>query len=107
MENNIKDNWEKVKKYIKEEFNLSPEIHSILFLIGIQELNYGFQQLDKDTKVKVINFASIFVLKFLEEKDREKLKKNFQELDKTDKTEYEEELYKLAIVRYFKDINVI
>ncbi len=107
MENKIKENWEKVKKYIKEEFNLNPEIHSILFLIGIQELNYGFKQLDKDTKVKVINFASIFVLKYLEEKDREKIKQNFHNLSKTDETDYEEELYKLAIVRYFKDINVI
>ncbi|MFO8235128.1 MAG: hypothetical protein R6U04_06980 [Bacteroidales bacterium] len=100
--------WEQIENYIQNEFNVLPEVHNILFLIGIQELGYGFQKLDKDTKVKVINFASIFVLKYINDKDIAHIKNNFPDrYEKDYETKYEEEIYKLAIIRYFREKNIL
>ena len=37
-------------------------------------MEYGFSELDQDTKTKVINFASIYILNYLTEEDQNNLR---------------------------------
>lgn len=106
MEEENNTYWQKIKQFFRDEFQLEPEIHNILFMIGVQELGYGFQQLDKDTKTKVINFASIFLLNFIKEEDRKNVKQKVSEglLSEEDS---EDEIYKAAIINYFKEKKII
>ena len=91
---------------IQQEFNLEPEIINFLFLIGVQELEYGFSELDQDTKTKVINFASMYILNYLEDEDQNNLKKHAETQDLKE-DEIEEILYKRAIINYFKEKDLI
>ena len=106
MENDQEKYWSKLEYYFQEAFHLEPEIHNMLFMIGVQELGYGFQQLDKDTKTKVINFASMFILKYIDENDR-KLIEETVERKALGERETEEEVYKLAIINYFREKEII
>lgn len=99
------NNWEKVENFIKDTFHVEPQIYNILFLIGVQELNYAFEKLDQNTKTKVLNFASMYVLKFVSETEKNKLKETYNQLEKVD--ELEEQIYKKAITNYFKYKGII
>ena len=98
--------WQQIKQFFRDEFQLEPEIHNILFMIGVQELGYGFQPLDKDTKTKVINFASIFLLNFIKEEDRKNVKQRVSEGSLSEE-DSEDEIYKTAITNYFKKKKII
>ena len=106
MEKNESSYWQKIEEFFKKEFNLNPEIHNMLFMIGVRELGYGFQQLDQATKTKVINFASMFILKYVTESDRERVRKNVLK-GLTEEENSEEEIYKSAIINYFKEEAII
>lgn len=106
MEKETEKYWEKIAIFFKDEFHMEPEIHNILFMIGVQELGYGFQQLDKDTKTKVINFATIFISKYIEEQDRQHVKDQIEKgIIRPEDTE--DEIYRLAILKYFKEKEII
>ncbi len=94
--------WNSIQKYIQSQFNLNPDVYNILFLIGVQELGYGFQQLDQTTKTKVINFATMYIMNYLEEKDKKALKNQGYEDEY-----YEEEIYKTGIINYFKSKKIL
>lgn len=96
------NNWKLIQKYIKNQFNIPPNVHNILFLIGIQELGYGFQHLDQAEKTKVINFASIYIMNFIDKKEKSYLKNQASEKDN-----YEEEIYKKGIINYFKTKKIL
>ena len=98
--------WIKISRFIQKEFNLNPEIINFLFLIGVQEMEYGFSELDQDTKTKVINFASIYILNYLTEEDQNNLREKTATSD-LNEDELEEMLYKRAIINYFKDKDLI
>jgi hypothetical protein len=106
MQSNDISDWNKIKKLIKKDFYLEPLVHNILFIIGIQELNYGFEQLDSDTKTKVINFASMYILKFLNEEDRKKVRDKVNN-GTIKEEESEDEIYKQAIINYFESKEII
>lgn len=94
--------WNSIQKYIQSQFNLNPDVYNILFLIGVQELGYGFQQLDQTTKTKVINFATMYIMNYIEEKDKKALKNQGYEDEY-----YEEEIYKTGIINYFKSKKIL
>jgi len=98
----MEKDWKAIQNYIQSQFNLKPDVYNILFLIGVQELGYGFQQLDQTAKTKVINFASMYIMNYLDENDKEKLKHHGAEYE-----HYEEEIYKTAIINYFKSKKIL
>ena len=101
MNDNDRD-WEFIEKYIQNQFNIKPDVHNILFLVGVQELGYGFQQLDQAAKTKVINFASMYIMNYLNEEEKKILKNS-----NSDENCYKEETYKTGIINYFKSKKII
>ncbi|MCF8335211.1 MAG: hypothetical protein K9H65_01285 [Bacteroidales bacterium] len=94
--------WKSIQEYIQSQFNVKPDIHNILFLIGVQELGYGFQQLDQATKTKVINFASIYILNYVEKENKQIFKNQGDE-----ENYYNEDIYKTGIINYFKSKKIL
>lgn len=99
----MEDHWKKVEDFIEKEFHVEPHIHNVLFLIGVQELNYGFSKLDQSTKTKVMNFASMYILSFLKEEDKNYLKRKYKDIQNEHKAqeEVEKQIYKKGIINYF------
>jgi hypothetical protein len=102
----LDNSWKQVEEFIDKEFHVEPQIHNILYLIGIQELGYGFSKLDHQTKTKVINFASMYILNFLKEDEKNYLKDKYSK-EKDGVNKIEEQLYKKAIINYFKNKGII
>jgi hypothetical protein len=102
----LEEDWTQIERFIEKEFHVEPLIHNILFLIGIQELGYGFNKLDHQTKTKVINFSSIYILNFLKDEEKKYLKDKYRN-DKDGPDKIEEQLYKKGIINYFKNKGVI
>ena len=95
--------WQRIRRYIREQFGMPGEVDDIVFLIGVREMGYGFQQLDQDTKTKVINFASIYLMNFMDSEARRKIQVEAEAQAKTE----EEEIYKQAIINYFREKQII
>jgi hypothetical protein len=53
----LKTSWEKLCKRLGEEFGEEPDLQSILFLIGVQELGRGPQKFSKDEKQDLMHIA--------------------------------------------------
>lgn len=106
MSTNKKAYWPEIVQFFKNEFHMEPEIHNILFMIGVQELGYGFQQLNKDTKTKVINFATLFIAKFIYEEDRDLIRDEISN-GTIKESDSEEKIYKLAVINYFREKEII
>lgn len=51
--------WSKVEKFFSENFETDkhPQIDTILFLIGVQELGSGKQKYTKDDKLNILHIA--------------------------------------------------
>lgn len=99
----MEDNWKKIEDFIEKEFHVEPNIHNILFLIGVQELNYGFNKLDQNAKTKVMNFASMYILSFLKEEDKNYIKSKYENTQNVHKAEeeVEKQIYRKGIINYF------
>ena len=50
----LEKKWRETVEKVSEHFGEILDMQSILFMIGVQELNKGFQKLSKDRKVDVI-----------------------------------------------------
>lgn len=98
----MENDWKKIESHLKKNFNLNATVENALFLIGVNELGYGFEKLDQQLKTKVINFASIYIMNFLSEEDKNKLAEN-----STDGEIEEDQIYKKAIVNYFREKDII
>lgn len=60
MENKSENQlWEEVEQFFVENFDTDkhPQIDTILFLIGVQELGSGQQKYTKDDKVNILHIA--------------------------------------------------
>ena len=103
------DDWKKIKDFVEKEFHVEPHIHNVLFLIGVQELDYGFSKVDQDTKTQVMNFASMYILSFLKEEDKISLKNKYKSAKDKNRAEeeIENEIYKKGIINYFRDKGII
>lgn len=54
--------WQVLQQKLRERFNSEPDIDSILFLIGLQELGKPFKKYKKDQKVEIMHVAICTVL---------------------------------------------
>src|SRR6056297_941364 len=66
--------WQQIRQFVRDQFGMPGEVYDIVFLIGVREMGYGFQQLDQDTKTKVFNFASIYLMNFMSGEEQEKIR---------------------------------
>ena len=57
MDLEFEKKWRETVQKISENFEETIDLQSILFLIGIQELNLGYQKLTKDQKLDVIHIG--------------------------------------------------
>jgi hypothetical protein len=57
MDLEFEKKWRDTTEKIAKNFDSSIDLQSILFLIGIQELNLGYQKLSKDQKLDVIHIG--------------------------------------------------
>lgn len=59
--------WDKIEQFFIENFTDGerPDVDTILFLIGVQELGQGNRKFEKDDKVNLIHIAVCTVLKRL------------------------------------------
>ena len=101
--------WQKIRHFVRDKFGLPGEVYDIVFLVGVQELGYGFQQLDQETKTKVFNFASIYLMKYMDREQRRAIQIQAKsEAEEDEQEQYlEKEIYKQAIINYFKDKKIL
>lgn len=57
MEETLRLRWQKVMKMLKERFGKEPDIETILFLIGIQELGQVKRKFTKEQKQDLMHIA--------------------------------------------------
>lgn len=53
----LEKRWRDLVQEISVNFEEKLDLQSILFLIGLQELNLGYQKLKKDQKIEVMHIA--------------------------------------------------
>ena len=53
------EKWQKVQSFFEQNFTdgETPDLDSMIFLIGVQELGKGFQKFKKDDKVNLMHIA--------------------------------------------------
>ena len=95
--------WQQIRQYVRDRFGMPGGVYDIVFLIGVREMGYGFQQLDQDTKTKVFNFASIYLMNFMSGEERREIQIEAEAKAKAQ----EEEIYKQAIINYFREKKII
>ena len=109
-----KTRWEQILEFFIDKFELDekPDLDSILFLIGVQELGKGNQQFKKDDKTNLLHLA---VCRLLEPFGYYKLvgddKDGWPHYDLVDglpdlKSNEQTILMKKAIIQYFEDENL-
>lgn len=110
MENQEKY-WQQIRQFVRDQFGMPGEVYDIVFLIGVREMGYGFQQLDQDTKTKVFNFASIYLMNFMSGEERKKIRSENERGDErhgdADNGDLETSIYKQAIINYFREKKII
>lgn len=103
--------WQEVEKFFQERFDTEkhPQIDTILFLIGVQELGSGKQKYTKDDKLNILHIAVCRLLEpfgyyqFSHYDDD-----GFPHFDETDtlpelKPNEQQLLMKKAVIQYFID----
>jgi len=98
----MENDWNQIITYLKKSFKIEATVSNALFLIGVNELGYGFKKLDQQEKTKVINFASIYIMKFLSSQDKKKLAEASEDMNLA-----EDVIYKKAIINYFEYKGII
>lgn len=58
----LKENWEKLKALLKEQFDEEPDLQTIVFLIGVQELGKGRNKYSKREKMELMHIATCKLL---------------------------------------------
>tara|TARA_B110000444_G_C18720864_1_gene538370 strand:- start:525 stop:848 length:324 start_codon:yes stop_codon:yes gene_type:complete len=53
----LEKNWNKLVAKLEKQFEDEMSLKGILYLIGIQELNFGVKRYDRDEKVNVLHVA--------------------------------------------------
>ena len=105
----LEKKWRELVVEISENFEEKLDLQSILFLIGLQELNLGYQKLKKDQKIEVMHIAICTLLEpygyyEFEGKDEDGWPhfKNITTLPPLNENE-QEEMIKEAILDYFQN----
>jgi hypothetical protein len=104
----LEKKWRDLVAEISENFEEKLDLQSILFLIGLQELNLGYVKLKKDQKVEVMHIAICTLLEpygyyeFMgKDDDGWPHFENTSPLPQLNEKE-QEELMKEAIIDYFQ-----
>ena len=58
----LKTEWEALIKKLEEQFGEIPDVQTILFLIGVQELGRGYQKFSKEEKQDLMHIATCKLL---------------------------------------------
>ena len=59
---NIEHGWEKLLNTLQKNFKEELSLKSILFLIGVQELNMGIRNFSKEEKLDILHLATCSLL---------------------------------------------
>jgi len=113
MEKNIEQQWQKVLDFFKAKFTdgETPDIDTILFLIGIQELGRIQPKFTKDEKVNLMHIATCKLLEpygyyeFSHYDDE--AWPHYKRVKDLETGTDQEQLMKEAIVNYFSSNNII
>ena len=104
----LEKKWRELVAEISENFEEKLDLQSIIFIIGLQELNLGYQKLKKDQKIEVMHIAICTLLEpygyyEFEGKDDDGWPhfKNINPLPPLNESE-QEDLIKEAILDYFQ-----
>ena len=60
--NSLGEKWEDLISGLEEQFGEEITLKGILYLIGVQELNFGIKQFGRDEKIDVLHVATCKVL---------------------------------------------
>lgn len=110
-----RDKWKKIEQFFETNFTdgETPDLDTILFLIGIQELGQGKRKFKKDEKLNLLHIAVCRVLEpfgfyRFDGLDPEGWP-HFELLDELPplKTNEQTLLMKHAVIQYFEDQNII
>lgn len=105
--------WQKILDFLKQDLGEKPDLQSVIFLIGIQELGKGHLKLKKDEKVNVMHIAICRLLepygyyKFIgNDPDGWPHYEALKQLPFLEEKE-QQELMKKAIIDYFSEEGII
>jgi len=59
---NLEKQWQKTIKQLEQQFDDEISIKGILYLIGIQELNFGVRSFSREEKINVLHVATCRLL---------------------------------------------
>ena len=60
--NNLEKTWKELLKKLESQFNDEMSLKGILYLIGIQELNFGIKRFSREEKINVLHVATCKLL---------------------------------------------
>ena len=60
--NDLEKNWEGLIKRLEKQFDDEISLKGILYLIGVQELNFGIKEFDREEKINVLHVATCKLL---------------------------------------------
>ena len=58
----LEKKWEKLIKKLEKQFDDEVSLKGILYLIGVQELNFGIKRFDREEKINVLHVATCKLL---------------------------------------------
>jgi hypothetical protein len=58
----LKDKWKALTLKLSEQFGEEPDLQSVIFLIGVQELGRGYQKFSKEEKQDLMHIATCALL---------------------------------------------
>ncbi|PCJ87478.1 MAG: hypothetical protein COA57_04700 [Flavobacteriales bacterium] len=109
----VKEKWNQVLQIIEAQFGMNPDLQSVLFLIGVQELGKGPRDFSKDQKLDVMHIAICKLLsayghyEFMgNDEDGWPHWKRNQKLPPLSATE-QEQLMKEAAIAYFEETSAL
>ncbi len=104
---NIEDSWLKLITDLQKSFTEELSLKSILFLIGVQELNMGIRNFSKEEKLDVLHIATCSLLSkygfYMFDKIDEEGWPHWKEVKPVDSVSEKDQevLLKKAILNYF------
>ena len=60
--NDLEERWGVIIKRLEKQFDDEISLKGILYLIGIQELNFGVKQFEREEKINVLHVATCKLL---------------------------------------------
>ncbi|MHB8260426.1 MAG: hypothetical protein ACYDCN_07930 [Bacteroidia bacterium] len=57
MQTKAKSEWTILTEMLAEKFGMEPDLQSIIFLVGVQELGMGYRKFKKEEKINIMHIA--------------------------------------------------